>query len=273
MPFWYFHIGGSPPAWLIIIVKVTYAMVDRPILFSGPMVRALLAGRKTQTRRLLKVPGIMGGRYSIRPPESAIELDDGEFARGVWHYASTGALSGPYRLPHAVGDRLYVREHWRTLQKVDGLKPSHLADDISKITYLADPERANPLWAFGKHRRAMHMPRWASRITLHVEGMRVEPVQDISERDALAEGIIRENVIVGAHGSTGSHIEITADRHWIGTEDDDHDGDEHAAETYARLWDSLHAIEGERWDDNPLVTVTTFRVELGNIDQIRSEAA
>lgn len=136
-------------------------MAVRPIIFSAPMVKALLAGRKTQTRRVAKITAIMGNRVAITSPdESLIELEPGEFKRGVFHYLSTGPLSGPYDARFAVGDVLYVREQARG----QGWDPA------------------------GSGR---FMPRWASRLTLAVTDVRVERLQDISEADAQAEGICR----------------------------------------------------------------------------------
>lgn len=110
----------------------------------------------------------------------------------------------PYLLPYAsgvpeavkvqcpfgkTGDRIYVRETWRTLQKWDNMAPRNLPDDIDKIDYAAEGYSRNPLWAWGKSRPSIHMPRWASRILLEVVSVRVERLQDISEEDAKAEGV------------------------------------------------------------------------------------
>ncbi|WP_374651198.1 hypothetical protein [Rhizorhabdus sp.] len=187
-------------------------MTDRPIIFSGPMVRALLEGRKTQTRRL---------------------------------------ASSPLRRCQ-VGDRLYVREAWRTLQKVDCLKPTSLADDRSRITYDADPENRNPLWAFGKGRPSIHMPRWASRLTLIVEEVRFQRLHEISEEEALAEGVEVTGREVGCP-EVGSRLEA------------------YPREDFADLWNSLHTKPGERWADNPAIVALTFRVVHANIDSLTSE--
>lgn len=121
---------------------------ERPILFSSPMVRALIAGTKTQTRRVVK---------------------------GEW-------IVCPYGGP---GDRLWVREsHWWFKDEHDpvtGYYPPKLtAEDVE---YRADGERPGRSW-----RPSIHMPRWASRITLEITGVRVERLQEISEADARAEG-------------------------------------------------------------------------------------
>lgn len=226
-------------------------MTDRPIIFSGPMVRALLDDRKTQTRRLVKVPGIMGGRYPIFPPEDALELEEGEFSRGSFHYRSTGALSGPYRLPAQVGDRLYVREHWRVSSAQDALAPRDLPTGLT-VEFAADGSG----YLGGKHRQGMHMPRWASRLTLFVEAVKVEPLQAISRDDAIAEGIAR----IGGG--------VLRWENWSGAEGQSATSPQVA---YALLWNSLHAAPVD-WNGNPQVVALTFRVERGNIDQIARAA-
>jgi hypothetical protein len=130
-------------------------MKERPILFSAPMVRAILDGRKTQTRRVIEPAW-----WRCLDPEDAEDLEE-------------AIRQGPYQ----TGTRLWVRETWHTSADVltaSGPKPI--------IHYRADadlPVRWCP---------SIHMPRWASRITLEVVSVRVERLQDISEEDAWAEG-------------------------------------------------------------------------------------
>lgn len=200
-------------------------MVDRPIIFSAAMVRALLAGTKTQTRRLATSP--------LRRVE--------------------------------VGDRLYVREHWRGRKRMDGYAPRKLTMDPSRICYIADGVTpACPLgeWEWGKHRQGMHMPRWASRLTLIVEEIAFGPLQNISEADAIAEGVER---VTDPRGDGWKSYETCPD----GTPHP------HAVvpnrspvTSYRELWDSLHAADGQRWEDDPDVVALTFRVDHRNIDRI-----
>jgi len=138
-------------------------MADRPILFSAPMVRALLAGTKTQTRRVVKDTGLYAIDAAIHGPETA--------ARELLALASRC----PYGQP---GHKLWVRE-------------THM-DLGACYLYRADPgaETERALVAPGQRwKPAIHMPRAASRITLEVTGVRVERVASISESDAIAEGI------------------------------------------------------------------------------------
>ncbi|QRY69221.1 hypothetical protein JVX98_13450 [Ensifer sp. PDNC004] len=194
-------------------------MNDRPILFSAPMVQALLAGRKTQTRR------------KVTPH---IEVDH------------IGHLHSSIKLRISVGDRLYVREHWRTTYGLDWtvedlgrpLRPVEFDPKTTPIEYLADGE--NELG--GKDRRAMHMPRWASRLTLTVTDVRVERLQSISEADALAEGL------------AGVELDGMDPRGW-----------------YRNLWESINGPGS--WEANPWVAAYTFRVIKQNIDQIERAAA
>jgi hypothetical protein len=196
------------------------SMTDRPIIFSAPMVRALLAGTKTQTRRLATSP--------LRRVEA--------------------------------GDRLYVREHWRGRARMDAYAPREFTMDRSRIAYLADGKPVDcPLgeWKWGKHRQGMHMPRWASRLTLVVVDTVIEPLETISERDALAEGLERKDDWLPMYRGSDALP-------WRA---------EFPVDAYRDLWDSLHPGEGQRWQDNPDVVALTFRVERGNIDTLNLENA
>lgn len=134
-------------------------MQERPILFSVPMVRAILNGRKTQTRRAVKP--------AKHPLDAEIK-------------AETGAVICPFGRK---GDRLWVREafhsyHW----------------DVPRVVYRADGEHRRVRTQFmtyevGRWTPSIHMPRWASRISLEITGVRIEHLQDISAADCLAEGV------------------------------------------------------------------------------------
>lgn len=147
------------------------AMKERPILFSGPMVRAILEGRKTMTRRIVK-----------RQP-SGFDLND----KPVF-----GAC--PYGAP---GDRLWVKETWLPIY-IDSL-PGHVID---KTQYRAD--ETNPLSGAGMWHPSIYMPRKRSRIKLEITGVRVERLHTITEEDAKAEGIM--GATVGEYGDRGCFI-------------------------------------------------------------------
>lgn len=146
-------------------------MTERPILFSGPMVRAILEGRKTQTRRVVK--GI-----ALRWLE-----DDGFTPEFV---SDPGNRLCPYGKP---GDRLWVRETFghtkgngiRTVYRADGEEPKELLSE----------RRVHGM----KWKPSIHMPRWASRITLEIKNIRAERLKDISCEDAVSEGIERINSV------------------------------------------------------------------------------
>ena len=155
-------------------------MKERPILFSAPMVRAILDGRKTVTRRIFKPDRMTwdaNGRYTTYAMRGG-ELSttgSGPFKPSSWlHYC-------PYGQPGE--DRLYVRETWAAPHAYDHLPPRLIPQD-ARIHYAATEDRGGLLW-----RPSIHMPRWASRITLEVTGVRVETLGVISHEDALAEGV------------------------------------------------------------------------------------
>ncbi len=152
-------------------------MKERPILFSAPMVRAILAGTKTQTRRV--VGGLHPDCHSVRP-----------FGIDFKFYDPFGRLTQATRCPYGQpGDRLWVREAWAVPHRYDHLGPSNIPVLGVRTHYAATEERGGLRW-----RPSIHMCRWASRITLEVTGVRVERLQDISEADAAAEGIPHSEV-------------------------------------------------------------------------------
>jgi hypothetical protein len=223
-------------------------MSDRPIIFSAPMVRALLAGRKTQTRRLLN------------PQPETFMTAEGECKVEAVHVhgetvprIATGLCLTAQKLRYAVGDRLYVRETWKPHSTFAGMKPR----DIPKSTvfYAADDRYApsNTPWI-----PCIHMPRWASRLTLMVEAVKVERLNEISEADAIAEGV---RPIQFSEGPNFFTVSMDGGSHNAPT----------AVETFQMLWECLHGIG--RWAENPFVVAVTFSVLRGNIDQLRAEAA
>ena len=185
-------------------------MKERPILFSGPMVRAILAGNKTQTRRVVKP----------QPPECAEALRDipgtprwyAAYAHADTEFSTEYRPLGSdqqhnWRCPYGQpGDRLWVRETFALEHCAEyGQQPPH--SDGRPIKYGIDHDE--PRWIQPHYKAtdmtpelayddtdqpccrwkpSIHMPRWASRITLEVKDIRVERLQDISEADAIAEG-------------------------------------------------------------------------------------
>jgi hypothetical protein len=211
-------------------------MRERPIPFSAPMVRAILANQKTQTRRVVKPVG---------HDDSFVMLDHGA---GWWPYRSDDGESSirsdgtevPHACPYgAPGDRLWVREAWTTHKFMDAIPPRDL--QTISIAYVAD----GPIKT-GKYRQAFHMPRRYSRITLEVTGVRVERLQDISEADAIAEGVQRLPLQDGP------------DAWWTGWMEKGpplHGRTPQAA--YRRLWESINGPGS--WDANPWVWCVAFR--------------
>lgn len=218
-------------------------MKTRPILFSAPMVRALLAGRKTQTRRIVKpTPDWVGDR-------------------GVLSYR------GKVGLPHAVCphgqpmDKLWVRETW--CGKVDPITSILMWNEDGntyQCYYRADGEHVtlddgDGFTATRKDgseaspwRPSIFMPRWASRITLEITGVRVERLQDISESDAMAEGIFkleyRGQTSYADYSLTDEEAETTPML-------------DSPISSYRTLWQSINGAGS--WDANPWVWALTFR--------------
>ena len=198
-------------------------MKERPILFSAPMVRAILAGQKTQTRRAAK---------PVRHPDLGNTYDPGAL---VLEYEPQHVIDRacPYGQP---GDRLWVRETWMDLS---GTGIELITGSRSRYAYRAD----TPAGSYGdetskeyglKWRPSIYMPRAASRIKLEVVHVRVERLQDISEADAIAEGA------PGGHGSIPGYL-YAATPH----------------EHYRHIWESINGAGS--WGKNPWVWVVEFK--------------
>lgn len=189
-------------------------MKEKPILFSAPMVRAILEGRKTQTRRIIKYIPLLGEPLAWCAAAKAREP-------GWVSIVGDYRRFSPYGIP---GDRLWVRETWMPdgLMQLDPtIRAAYYKSDGKEYV---DPGTMTPC----KWRPSIHMPRWASRLTLEVTGVRVERVQEISEEDALAEG-----------------VQPGGDMRW------------NPVQAYKALWASIHGPSS--WESNPFVWVIEFK--------------
>ena len=224
---------------------------EHPILFSAPMVRAILAGTKTQTRRAVKPQPIQATTHigTFHHPDD----DDGRGPRfwscgpdpmnpGHSYIQPDWAIPCPYGQP---GDRLWVREAWQSLHNQNGERLDGL-DDWKKHSrecfYRADESDPRTRPMSGRWRPSIHMPRWASRITLEIAGVRVERLQDISVADAIAEGI-EPTMPNPGHWNWRDYLA---------------DGMQtHAVLSYKTLWESINGRGS--WDANPWVWVVEFQ--------------
>lgn len=225
-------------------------MTDIPIIFSAPMVLALLAGRKTMTRRL-----------AWRPlPKDISDQADRVGMRGV-----VNGPPSPWQNVKA-GDRLWVREnHWRfgrwVGKKTSG-NPSYSFEPLREPSDMPDVVPAADAKDFALYhgkfgdpvedwhlRPSIFMPREHSRLTLVVTGTKMEPVQSISEEDAIAEGVQLIGEKTWGVPGTGSMVFNGG-----------------PVDAFSALWMSLHGFAG--WHDNPEVVAPTFQVVEANIDEV-----
>lgn len=213
-------------------------MKERPIIFNADMVRAVLDGRKTQTRRIMKNQPVPSKTregdfwFSCNKMCSMVHVSD--FIPGNCANLPDAheffSMCSPFG---AVGDRLWVRETFRVHSR---------ATDVATLVYKASEQQS---WTQQTHRvpiekchkpavvdkwtPSIHMPRWASRIALEITGARVERLQDISEEDAKAEGASTELSLIG-------------EKHYLG---------------YRSLWKSIYGDDS--WQANPWVWVIEFK--------------
>jgi hypothetical protein len=214
-------------------------MRERPIPFNSQMVRALLAGTKTQTRRVVALP---------RKRQGFVMLNTGA---GWWPYQSddgeselcNDGMEHPYSCPYGQpGDRMWVREAWRAHTTFDHLPPRDIPE--SHVWYMAD----DGYKAESRYRHGMFMPRWASRILLEVTAVRVERLQDISEADAISEGTYSHAAQLAEDPAiSAADIEALIGKY----------GEGKVRCLYAALWESINGADS--WAANPWVWVVEFR--------------
>jgi hypothetical protein len=220
-------------------------MADHPIIFSGEMVRAILDGSKTETRRIVQKARFPDGSWAdviypaaesgwiawqgaVKPGPHLAEFTKQQYRIG-WPC--------PYGIP---GDRLWVRETWMAEELPvfgeDGIR--YRADGT--FLPIENNREASDRWSAARGdqpmetwRPSIHMPRWASRITLEIVNVRVERVQEISAADMDAEGM---RWYAETYGNPYGSV----------------------YDTWRYLWDSLHAKRGYPWSDNPWVWVIEF---------------
>lgn len=221
-------------------------MKERPILFSAPMVRALLNCTKSQTRRVVKLQK----EPTTYPQTNGVQFVQIGGKQYWWNsqpdHPAHVTKACPYGQP---GDRLWVRETWQgpLLESEEQEDEFRQSPDIYKkpgfCAYRAT-DTLDAIDADGRElgwRPSIHMPRWASRILLEITGVRVERLQDISEADARAEGITDGGCLsCGEHEPCGCA-----------------DPKPSARDSFCRLWQSINGAES--WHANPWVWVVEFK--------------
>lgn len=209
-------------------------MKEKPILFSGPMIRAILSGSKTQTRRVVKLPSQKMDYTPWQHPQYGLITAWSDKRGGLNVYCPYGKR----------GDRLWVRETHAIVPATayrmsPGVAYRVSPDGHSWAVYREGWDRCQP----GDWKPSIHMPRWASRLTLEICSVRVQRLQEISAEDAIAEGLVCEpediSVRFGAEpGKMTNRTPVAA---------------------FARLWDSLNKARGYGWQSNPYVWAIEFR--------------
>lgn len=222
---------------------------------SAPMVRAILEGRKTQTRRMVKA-----GPHSWDPAVTAVEPSLIANAGDLWDFrremASPVAMRCPYGVP---GDRLWVRETWFPDPPIDGSWPGDISwQDERRIDGVPAHYRKPKHCIFAaswdgidlRWRPGSHMPRWASRITLEVTGVRVERLHAITDADAAAEGVVSGRIPADDYGPERIGYVLGRD-----------DGKCVLYPSERRAFEvGWSLINGQdSWDANPWVWVVAFR--------------
>lgn len=234
----------------------------KPIIFSSPMVLAILEGRKTQTRRVIKpqpaYPGLEKMVYMLHPfapsslrgtPAEGVTIAPEEY---IWcHEDWVGNIVGeqgkcPYGIP---GDKLWVREtwkhHWASRDGISGPGIQYKADGV----IYGRVESTSQVNSDKHWRPSTNMSRWASRLTLQIIDVRVEKLQEILYEDAVVEGIEKHRLATKNYN------------YWINYHPNYSSGLVHAQASFHTLWDySINKKHEHRWGANPWVWVLEFEV-------------
>jgi len=218
-------------------------MKERPILFNADMVKAILEGRKTQTRRVMKPQPGLGlddferyyhievGKYHPALIDKDGELYPGDEIFGAYTDDGEWGCKCPYG---QVGDRLWVRETFDYIFGDEGDYLIYKADDYSLAWFNERKKDGSKItW-----NPSIHMPRWASRINLEITGIRVERLQEISEEDAKNEGVTPHRIDWDDNISPNVTINYR--------------------EGFIKLWDSING-KMYAWESNPYVWVIEFK--------------
>lgn len=258
----------------------------KPILFSGPMVRALLDGTKTQTRRANHLE-------RLRRFGPITEFGRSDTTGYDWHFRDKEKRWHDLRhadlltyLPWQVGDRLWVRESWQGGMSGDGPQLSYAAtpDYFAIDAWDGPDEGSGPSFNYekcagadfshwlsdviannGPWRPSIHMARWASRLTLTVTDVRVERLQDISEADAIAEGVERLHHGFYPYG-IATFMTVFVDGKEVPAQ-----CCTSAHDSYMMLWDSINGRGAHQ--ANSWVAAYTFTVQRGNVDTLATGAS
>lgn len=240
--------------------------MDRPILFSAPMIRALREGRKTQTRRILKLQPI---QFAIDDAGTLCDVGCLHINGDRRPRIKLGRVVTLQELPYAAGDRLWVKETWRTSVCQDAIKPSIMETpgngygwpvwyeaDGGTVTWRGSDGGGPGFENAGKLRPSIFMPRWASRLTLLVTDVRVERLQSISEADAAAEGLIKLR---------SGRFAVNKGEQYAGL------ARYTARARFGDLWSEINGPES--WEANPWIVAVSFVVQARNINDLPEVAA
>jgi len=237
-------------------------MSDKPILFNADMVKALLDGRKTQTRRIIKDHKIIRisnrREFAIAGPHQLSMKETPGIFYVVLEDSSLVGLPCSHGQP---GDLLWVRETTIDVESHGYAGPIYVASDAGVaalsfgLGFEDDYTEAEPYDI--KQRPSIFMYRWMSRLTLKITDIRIERVQDITDEDAEKEGIFNAD---GLHLYNCGNTVFHADQEC-------HCGENYPYEEFHKLWDSINKKRGYGWDVNPWVWVIEFKVIQMNIDE------
>ena len=238
-------------------------MKDKPIIMSAESVRPIFEGRKTQTRRMVSNLDNFGLEFT-----HVMNVSENDKVAPLYEFSAFGMTSRQcykgakldvqIRSPYQIGQRLWVRETWGI-----GCRPHTYSGWVDGVEYKADElfiddkislplnvidDRDLSKYESDGWQSPIFMPRWASRLTLEVVGIRCERLQDITEKDAVAEGITERYIAKG--GAFTRVSKILHEHGEVGT----------LRNGYAVEWTNLNAKRGYPWDSNPWVWVISFKV-------------